>query len=184
MQAKVNRPNRKPRPNDRCHRRKQIPKRVFGKHSKPEIVSSPLLCLSSRKRVCETILRALTGKIERELNLQLLKARLDKPTVKVDPQKVFLTGLLNDRIGALRQEFIGHRRHRKTALVKEQVQSQRMKQQQLILKQQQTVAVKQEELSVNEIEPSTSPAAKKPRKSKAKEPKIKRSGSPEQKNTR
>jgi transcription initiation factor TFIID subunit TAF12 len=54
----------------------------------------------------------------------------------------------------LRQEFIGNRLNRKTALVKEQVQTQRLKQQQLILKQQQqqqqVTTVKQEAPSLDE----------------------------------
>jgi hypothetical protein len=56
---------------------------------------------------------------------------------KTDHRKIILTRLLNERVDCLRREFIGNRLKRKSALVKEQVQTQRLKQQQLILKQQQ-----------------------------------------------
>jgi len=108
-----------------------------------------------------------------------MKKRLKNQTTTVpkpDPRKMILTRLLKERVDSLRQEFIGNRRNRKTALVKEQVQTQRLKQQQLILKQQQATTVKQEESSSNDDDekktnipppppPLPTPPVKKPRKS-------------------
>jgi hypothetical protein len=117
-----------------------------------------------------------------------MKKRLKTPTTttaavipKADPRKIILTRLLTERVDTLRHEFIGNRLNRKTALVKEQVQTQRLKQQQLILKQQQATTIKPEESSSDENEKESntpSPPVKKPRKSTGKEtkktPKTKR----------
>lgn len=100
----------------------------------------------------------------------------------------------------LRQEFIGERLHRKAALVKEQVQTQRLKQQQLILKQQQLQEKKQQQMAMEKaaeanadekekkIDTAASPApAKKPRKSAGNEAPKKRPEavkSPDQKTRR
>ena len=88
-----------------------------------------------------------------------MKKRLKAPAIitttfipKVDPRKIALTRLLTERVDSLRHEFIGNRLNRKSALVKEQMQTQRMKQQQLILKQQQAIAVKKKESSSEEEE--------------------------------
>ncbi|CAF4346930.1 unnamed protein product, partial [Adineta steineri] len=103
---------------------------------------------------------------------------------KPDHRHLVLTRLLNDRVDSLRQDFIGNRLNKKTALVKEQVQTQRLKQQQLILKQQQQQAesIKQEESSSDDEKPKTenppSIPAKKVRKSTGNEIKTKRQGTP------
>jgi hypothetical protein len=133
----------------------------------------------------------MISKIEREQNQEIMKKRLKTltPTVpKPDPRKIILKRLLNERVNNLRQEFIGNRLNLKTALVKEQVQTQRLKQQQLILKQQQaTIVKKQKESSSDEDEkkantspPPPPPPVKKPRKSTGNE--IKKT--PEQKTKR
>jgi hypothetical protein len=115
----------------------------------------------------------MISKIEREQTQEIMKKRLKTPstTVPKTDRKLILKRLLNERIDNLRQEFIGNRRNLKTALVKEQVQTQRLKQQQLILKQQQATIVKQQkESSSNEDEkkantPPPTPPVKKSRKS-------------------
>lgn len=119
----------------------------------------------------------MISKVERELNQESMKKRLKTPTIpipKPDPRKIVLKRLLTERVGSLRQEFIGNRLNRKTALVKEQVQTQRLKQQQqqLILKQQQATTIKQEESSSSdETKEITPPPVKKPRKSTGNETK-------------
>jgi hypothetical protein len=135
------------------------------------------------------MLRSLISKIEREQNQQSIKTRLEKPLPKSDHRQIILTRLLTQRVDVLRQEFITNRLNLKTALVKEQVQTQRIKQQQLILKQQ---PIKQEEQSnsddndnknIKDTSPPP-PPAKKPRKSNTKEVKNKRPKSSEQKTKR
>ena len=111
-----------------------------------------------RLRICEAILRSLTAKIDREQSNAAMKARLEKQNST--HRTGLVTRCLTERVDALRQEFIGHRLHRKTALVKEQVQTQRLKQQQLVLKQQQhATPVKEDE---QEDESSSSKTAKSP----------------------
>ncbi|UJR09016.1 hypothetical protein I4U23_013265 [Adineta vaga] len=143
-----------------------------------------------RLRICENILRSLVDRVEREQNQESMKKRSKNQNLIVQPKsnhrQIALTRLLNERVDNLRQEFIGDRLNKKTALVKEQVQTQRLKQQQLILKQQQQVtSVKQEKSSSDEEEGEeekkveTSPPllpipAKKPRKSAGNEKKKKR----------
>jgi len=116
----------------------------------------------------------MISKIEREQTQEIMKKRLKTPSTTVpkpDHRKLILKRLLNERVANLRQEFIGNRLNLKTALVKEQVQTQRLKQQQLILKQQQATIVKpQKESSSDEDEkkantPPPTPPVKKPRKS-------------------
>lgn len=127
----------------------------------------------------------MVAQIEREQNQEAIKKRLKNQSItipKPDHRQVSLTRLLNQRVDTLRKEFIGNRLNRKSALVKEQVQTQRLKQQQLILKQQQVTTIKQEELSSDEekkeiVTPPLAPV-KKPRKSIKSEPKTKRQGTP------
>ena len=126
-----------------------------------------------RLRICEAILRSLTAKIEREQTQAAAKARLEKQSS--NQRTGLVTRCLTERVDALRQEFIGHRLQRKTALVKEQVQTQRLKQQQLVLKQQQHASTvkeeEQEESSSSKTGKSQtpSPATKKSRKSSTNE---------------
>jgi hypothetical protein len=131
----------------------------------------------------------MIARIEREQNQESMKKRLKNQnttvTPKLDHRHTVLTRLLNERVDRLRQEFIGDRLNRKTALVKEQVQTQRLKQQQLILKQQQATAVKQEESSSDEEKkkidtppPPPPVPVKKARKSTGTEGKTKRQGTP------
>ncbi len=137
-----------------------------------------------RTRICEAVLRSIIFKIEREQTQESMKKRLKNsaPSIpKPDHRKLVLTRLLNERVDTLRQEFIGNRLNRKTALVKEQVQTQRLKQQQLILKQQQqqqATTVKQEESSSENDQDAKKtdnlpppPPVKKPRKSTGNETK-------------
>jgi hypothetical protein len=145
-----------------------------------------------RLRICEAILRSMVARIEREQNQESMKKRLKNQNIivtpKLDHRQIVLTRLLNERVDYLRQEFIGNRLNRKTELVKEQVQTQRLKQQQLILKQQQiATTVKQEESSSDDEEkkidtPSPPPPppvpVKKARKSTGNEVKNKRQGTP------
>ena len=94
-------------------------------------------------KICETILRSLIGKIEREQNQESIKTRLEKHSTaapKLEHRQIILTRLLNERVDHLRQEFLKNRQERKTALVKEQFEVQRQKQQELFLKQQQPPA--------------------------------------------
>ena len=80
-----------------------------------------------------------------------------------DHRRIILTRLLKERVDNLRKEFIGDRLNRKTVLVKEQVRTQRLKQQELIVKKQQ----QQESSSVDEKKPIDaliSPSVKKSRK--------------------
>lgn len=111
-------------------------------------------------KICETILRSLIGKIEREQNQESIKTRLEKHSTtqpKHEHRQIILTRLLNERVDHLRQEFLKNRQERKTALVKEQFELQRQRQQELIFKQQQqqsqTPAKHQLDLSEDEIEP-------------------------------
>jgi hypothetical protein len=128
----------------------------------------------------------MISRIERELNQESMKKRLKNPPTtipKSDPRKIILKRLLNERVDRLRKEFVGNRLNRKTALVKEQVQTQRLKQQQLILKQQQqATTIKQEESSSDDDDdekkantppppPPPPPPVKKPRKSTGNETK-------------
>ncbi|CAF3929520.1 unnamed protein product [Adineta steineri] len=141
-----------------------------------------------RLRICEAILRSMIARIEREQNQESMKKRLKNQNTIVQPKPdhrhLVLTRLLNDRVDSLRQDFIGNRLNKKTALVKEQVQTQRLKQQQLILKQQQQQAesIKQEESSSDDEKPKTenppSIPPKKVRKSTGNEIKTKRQGTP------
>ncbi len=113
-----------------------------------------------RTRICEAVLRSIVFKIEREQNQEAMKKRLKNPIAtipKLDHRKIILTRLLNERVDRLRHEFIGNRLHRKSALVKEQVQTQRLKQQQLILKQQQATTIKQEESSSDDEKKTNTP---------------------------
>ena len=94
-----------------------------------------------RMKICETILRSLIGRVEREQNQESIKTRLEKHSTtipKTEHRQIILTRLLNERVDLLRQEFMKNRSERKTVLLKEQFQLQRLKQQQqMILKQQQ-----------------------------------------------
>jgi len=135
-------------------------------------------------KVCETILRSLIGRIEREQNQESIKTRLEKHSTtipKSEHRQIILTRLLNERVDILRQEFIKTRSDRKTALVKEQFQLQRLKQhQQIILKQQQqAINIKQEQLiSDDENNKDAPPPAKRPKKINGNEIKQKRQGTP------
>ena len=111
-------------------------------------------------KICESILRSLIGRIEREQNQESIKTRLEKHSTtvpKYEHRPIILTRLLNERVDNLRQEFLRNRSDRKTALVKEQFELQRYKQQQqLILKQQQQQqqsAIVKPELSLSDDEP-------------------------------
>jgi hypothetical protein len=118
-----------------------------------------------RMKICETILRSLIGRVEREQNQESIKTRLEKHSTaipKTEHRQIILTRLLNERVDILRQEFIKNRSDRKTALVKEQFQLQRYKQQQIILKQQQqAINIKPDQPISDE---DGSPPAKKPKK--------------------
>lgn len=130
-------------------------------------------------KICETILRSLIGRVEREQNQESIKTRLEKHSTtlpKTEHRQIILTRLLNERVDLLRQEFIKNRSERKTALVKEQYQFQRAKQQhQIILKQQQQQAnsIKLEQ-SLSD-EDGGSPPAKKAKKVNGNESKSKKS---------
>jgi hypothetical protein len=132
-----------------------------------------------RLRICEAILRSLTAKIDREQSNATMKARLEKQNST--HRTGLVTRCLTERVDALRQEFIGHRLHRKTALFKEQVQTQRLKQQQLVLKQQQHATPVKEEEQEDESSSSktaksqtSSPSTKKTRKSSTNETETKK----------
>ncbi|UJR37197.1 hypothetical protein I4U23_029905 [Adineta vaga] len=134
-----------------------------------------------RMKICETILRSLIGRIEREQNQESIKTRLEKHSTtipKSEHRQIILTRLLNERVDILRQEFLKNRSERKTALVKEQFQLQRLKQQQqqIILKQQQqTNHIKQDPLiSDDEHNKDGQPPAKKAKKINGNEIKHKR----------
>jgi hypothetical protein len=135
-------------------------------------------------KICETILRSLIGKIEREQNQESIKTRLEKHSTiapKHEHRQIILTRLLNDRVDSLRQEFLRTRSDRKTAMVKEQFDLQRLKQQQqLILKQQQTTTIKHEQsISDDEHQRHASPpAAKKVKKVDGQDLKSKRATTP------
>ncbi|CAF1385903.1 unnamed protein product [Rotaria sordida] len=144
-------------------------------------------------KICEAILRSMITRIEREQNQESMKKRLKNCNTIIpisDHRQIILIRLLNERVDSLRKDFIADRLNRKTALVKEQVQTQRLKQQQMILKQQQqqqqqqqAIIVKQEELSSDDnkekiiVIPAPS-SNKKPRKSTGNENKNKRSETP------
>jgi hypothetical protein len=117
-------------------------------------------------KICETILRSLIGRVEREQNQESIKTRLEKHSTtlpKTEHRQIILTRLLNERVDILRQEFIKNRSDRKTALVKEQFQFQRFKQQQqIILKQQQQAINIKHDQSISDEDGS--PPAKKPKK--------------------
>ena len=138
-------------------------------------------------KICETVLRSLIGRIEREQNQESIKTRLEKHSTtipKSEHRQIVLTRILNERVDILRQEFIKNRSDRKTALVKEQFQLQRLKQQQqqIILKQQQqppTTNIKQDQfMSDDENNKDESPPAKKAKKVNGNETKHKRQTTP------
>ncbi|CAF0881221.1 unnamed protein product [Adineta steineri] len=137
-----------------------------------------------RMKICETILRSLIGRIEREQNQESIKTRLEKHSTtipKSEHRQIILTRLLNERVDILRQDFIKTRSDRKTALVKEQFQIQRLKQQQQIIlkQQQQAINIKQEQsISEDETNKDSSPPAKKAKKNNGNEIKHKRQGTP------
>ncbi|CAF2461486.1 unnamed protein product [Rotaria sp. Silwood2] len=143
-----------------------------------------------RMKICETILRSLIGRIEREQNQESIKTRLEKHSTtipKLEHRQIILTRLLNERVDILRQEFIKNRSERKTALVKEQFQIQRLKQQQqIILKQQQQATnIKQDQFISDDDNTNTttnnkddSPPAKKTKKIYGNETKHKRQATP------
>ncbi|CAF0800902.1 unnamed protein product [Adineta steineri] len=137
-----------------------------------------------RMKICETILRSLIGRIEREQNQESIKTRLEKHSTtipKSEHRQIILTRLLNERVDILRQDFIRTRSDRKTALVKEQFQIQRLKQQQQIIlkQQQQAINIKQEQsISEDETNKDSSPPAKKAKKNNGNEIKHKRQGTP------
>ncbi|CAF1653101.1 unnamed protein product, partial [Adineta ricciae] len=149
-----------------------------------------------RLRICEAILRSLVSRIEREQNQESMKKRSKNQNLIAQPKanhrQIALTRLLNERVDNLRQEFIGNRLNKKSALVKEQVQSQRLKQQQIILKQQQQPVKKVTEKnssSDEEVKPSSPIPAKKSRQSignetKKKQPEMKTKVSTSPKRTR
>lgn len=136
-------------------------------------------------KICETILRSLIGRVEREQNQESIKTRLEKHSTtqpKTEHRQIILTRLLNERVDLLRQEFIKNRSERKTALVKEQYQLQRAKQQhQIILKQQQQQqanSIKLEQSLSDEDykqDATSSPPAKKSKKVNGNESKPKKS---------
>ncbi|CAF1302208.1 unnamed protein product, partial [Adineta ricciae] len=133
-----------------------------------------------RMKICETILRSLIGRIEREQNQESIKTRLEKHSTtipKSEHRQIILTRLLNERVDILRQEFIKNRSERKTALVKEQFQIQRLKQQQqIILKQQQQASHMKHEsiISDDEHNKDLQPPTKKVKKINGNEIKHKR----------
>lgn len=136
-------------------------------------------------KICETILRSVIGRIEREQNQESIKTRLEKHSTTVpksEHRQIILTRLLNERVDLLRQEFLKNRSDRKTTLVKEQFQLQRLKQQQQIIlkqQQQQTTNVKQEQfISDDDINKDESPPTKKAKKSNGNEVKSKRQATP------
>jgi hypothetical protein len=135
-------------------------------------------------KICETILRSLIGKIEREQNQESIKTRLEKHSTTIpkhEHRQIILTRLLNERVDILRQEFIKNRFDRKTVLVKEQFQFQRLKQhQEIILKQQQATTIKQNQsISDDENNITTSPPpAKKAKRINGNDIKHKRQGTP------
>ncbi|CAF2124528.1 unnamed protein product, partial [Rotaria magnacalcarata] len=137
-----------------------------------------------RMKICESILRSLIGRIEREQHQESIKTRLEKHSTtvpKFEHRQIVLTRLLNERVDILRQEFIKNRSERKTALVKEQFQMQRLKQQQqIILKQQQQATnVKQDQfVSDDDSTKDESPPAKKAKKLNGNEIKQKRQTTP------
>jgi len=134
-------------------------------------------------KICETILRSLIGRIEREQNQESIKTRLEKHSTtipKTEHRQIILTRLLNERVDILRQEFIKTRSDRKTALVKEQFQLQRLKQQQQIIlkQQQQAINIKPDQsISDDDYHKDTAPPpAKKAKKINGNEIKHKRQG--------
>lgn len=146
-----------------------------------------------RTKICENILRTLITKIEREQNQESTKKRLKSQTTDApisSHRQIVLTRLLHDRIDNLRKEYVANRLNRKTALVKEQVQTQRLKQQQLILKQQQQQAaiVKQEETKPDDepkkVDSPITPTIKKAKKSTGSESQKTKPKSPEEKKTK
>jgi hypothetical protein len=136
-------------------------------------------------KICETILRSLIGRIEREQHQESIKTRLEKHSTtipKSEHRQIILTRLLNERVDILRQEFIKNRSDRKTALVKEQFQLQRFKQQQQIIlkQQQQAINIKQDQsISDDDFNKDTAPPpAKKAKKINGNDIKHKRQGTP------
>jgi len=119
--------------------------RPSAEHKKPVVPPTPTTPKIDpeegiRMKICETILRSLIGKIEREQNQESIKTRLEKHSTAVpkhEHRQIILTRLLNERVDHLRQEFLKNRQERKTTLVKEQFEFQRQKQQEFIFKQQQ-----------------------------------------------
>jgi hypothetical protein len=137
-----------------------------------------------RMKICETILRSLIGRIEREQNQESIKTRLEKHSTtipKSEHRQIILTRLLNERVDILRQEFIKNRSDRKTALVKEQFQMQRFKQQQQIIlkQQQQAINIKPDQsISDDDYNKDAPPPAKKAKKTNGNEIKHKKQGIP------
>ena len=138
-------------------------------------------------KICETILRSLIGRIEREQNQESIKTRLEKHSTtipKTEHRQIILTRILNERVDLLRQEFIKNRFEKKTSLVKEQFQLQRFKQQQQIIlkqqQQQQQINIKQEQSISDEDfnKDITPPPAKKAKKINGNDIKHKRQGTP------
>ena len=134
-------------------------------------------------KICETILRSLIGKIEREQNQESIKNRLEKHSTtlpKHEHRQIILTRLLNERVDHLRQEFLKNRSDRKTALVKEQFEVQRLKQQQqMILKQQQQqLNAAKREVTTSEDEHLSMSPIKKVKRFDDQEIKLKRSTTP------
>jgi hypothetical protein len=135
-------------------------------------------------KICETILRSLIGRIEREQNQESIKTRLEKHSTtipKSEHRQIILTRLLNERVDILRQEFIKNRSDRKTALVKEQFQFQRLKQQQQIIlkQQQQAINIKPDpSISDDENQKDVPIPAKKAKKINGNDIKHKRQGTP------
>jgi len=137
-----------------------------------------------RMKICETILRSLIGRIEREQNQESIKTRLERHSTtipKSEHRQIILTRLLNERVDILRQEFIKNRSDRKTALVKEQFQLQRFKQQQQIIlkQQQQAINIKQDQsISDDDYNKDAQPPAKKAKKINGNDIKHKRPTTP------
>ena len=131
-------------------------------------------------KICESILRSLIGRIEREQNQESIKTRLEKHITtipKMEHRHIILTRLLNERVDNLRQEFIKNRSDRKAILVKEQFQLQRRKQQIMIKKSQpqQTINIRHDQfISDDENNKDILPPAKKAKKSNTNAIKYKR----------
>ena len=127
--------------------------------------------IRSRIKICGALLHSLITRIEHEQNQTSIEK--NPKLLTADHRRIILTRLLNERVDNLRKEFIGDRLNRKAVLVKEQVQTQRLKQQELIVKKQQ----QQESSSVDEKKPIDaliSPSVEKSRKSTENRIKTKR----------